>query len=245
METMQDGDKNEAKRYDPEIHHRRSVRLKGYDYSSTGTYFVTICVQDRAGLLGRIAHGQIILNEAGEMIEHWWNEMKNKYASIVIDGYMIMPNHFHGIIRIVGADLCVCPDNDTNSTKDEQNEIVQDSQPIKCEHTGSPLRRTTISNMVQWFKTMSTNEYIRHVKHDGWPAFSGRLWQRNYYEHIIHGDRALRKIRKYITDNPKFWESDLLNPQCNDSVANEAAVIKNLIKCDVDNSHVGFSKPID
>lgn len=241
---IQGGKGNEAKRYDPKIHHRRSVRLKGYDYSSVGAYFVTICVQDKLGLLGHITNSQIFLDDAGKMIDHWWNEMKNKYPFITIDDYVIMPNHFHGIIHIVGADLCVCPDNDTNSAKDKQTEIVQDSQPIKGEHTGSPLRRTAISNMVQWFKTMSTNEYIRHVKYNGWPAFSGRLWQRNYYEHIIHGDRGLRKIRKYIADNPRAWEADPLNPQCNGSVTDEAAVIKNLIECDVDDNHIAFNEPV-
>jgi hypothetical protein len=122
--------------YDPDIHHRRSIRVKGYDYSSDGAYFVTICAQN------------------------------------------------------VGADLCVCPD------------------PIELgEHTGSPLRR-----IVQWFKTMSTNEYIRNVKINHWPRFDGKLWQRNYYEHIIRNDDELNRTRKYIINNPINWHNDENNP---------------------------------
>ena len=100
-------------RYNPEIHHRRSIRLKGYDYSQSGYYFITVCTQGQRRLFGEIEKSKMVLNDAGKMVGHWWNELKNKYTNIELDEYAVMPNHFHGIINIirdaVGADLCVCP----------------------------------------------------------------------------------------------------------------------------------------
>jgi REP element-mobilizing transposase RayT len=181
-------------RYNPEIHHRRSIRLKGYDYSQSGYYFITICTQGRRCLFGEIEEDRMILNDAGKMIGHWWNELKNKYANIEIEEYVIMPNHCHGIINIVGttvgADLCVCPENDLGENAD------------------SPIRGRPINEMIQWFKTMTTNEYIRNVKQNRWGPFDGKLWQRNYYEQIVHDEISLRHIREYIVNNPNQWQKD-------------------------------------
>jgi hypothetical protein len=110
-----------------------------------------------------------------------------------------MPNHFHGIIQInntntapVGTDLRVCPDN----------RVCHDNagDHKKGEHTGSPLHR-----MVQWFKTMSTNDYIRNVKNNNWTPFNKKLWQRNYYEHIIRNEKSYLRISEYIRTNPLKW----------------------------------------
>ena len=92
---------------------RRSIRLKGYDYSQAGAYFVTIVTQDRACLFGEVVDGEMGLNDAGRMVEKWWAELHHKFPNVQTDEFVIMPNHFHGIIMImsnpVGADLCVCP----------------------------------------------------------------------------------------------------------------------------------------
>ena len=108
------------------------------------------------------------------MIQSWLVELTHKFINIELDEFIIMPNHMHGIIVInnVGADLRVCPDIN-NDDKD------------KGEHTGSPLHK-----IVQWFKTMTTNEYIRRIKLFDWHSFNGKLWQRNYYEHIIRNERG-------------------------------------------------------
>jgi len=90
-------------------HHRRSIRLQDYDYAQNGAYFVTICTQDRANRFGEIAEGEMVLNSAGKMIEKWWYELGRKFPEIDLDAFVIMPNHVHGVIVIVGADLCVCP----------------------------------------------------------------------------------------------------------------------------------------
>jgi REP element-mobilizing transposase RayT len=105
-----------------------------------------------------------------------------------------MPNHIHGIIFIVGADLRVCPDKNNDDIK-------------KGEHIGSPLH-----HIIQWFKTMTTNKYIACVNQYDWLRFNGKLWQRNYYEHIIRNETELNNIREYIRYNPLKWDEDEENP---------------------------------
>lgn len=97
--------------YDPLKHHRHSIRLKGYDYSKPDAYFITFVTQDRECLFGEVADDELRLNPAGDMVEKWWLELNHKFPAIETDEYVIMPNHFHGIVIIgVGADLCVGPD---------------------------------------------------------------------------------------------------------------------------------------
>lgn len=174
--------------FDPYKHHRRSIRLKGYDYSQPGTYFVTICTRKRMCLFGDISNGEMVLNPAGKMVEKWWLELENKFPTVKPDACITMPNHFHGIIVIVGADLRVCPNYSDVKTG---------------AHTGAPLPK-----ILQWFKTMTTNEYLHGVKHQDWLPFTGKLWQRDYYEHIVRNDRELHAIREYIQNNSKNWTSD-------------------------------------
>jgi hypothetical protein len=88
-------------RYDPEVHHRRSLRMKGYDYSEPGTYFVTMCVQSGEGVFGRIAGDEVQVNAAGRMVERWWQELTRKYAHVALGEYVVMPNHFHGVVVIM------------------------------------------------------------------------------------------------------------------------------------------------
>jgi putative transposase len=173
---------------------RRPLRLKEFDYAATGAYFVTIVTEGRASLFGQIIDGKMELNSAGESINHWWLELKQKFALVETDEFVVMPNHIHGIIIIadvpVGADLRVGPP------------ISQTGA-----HAGAPLPK-----IVQWFKTMTTNAYIHGVKRCGWPAFHDRLWQRSYFEHVIRNEESLNPIRQYIIDNPARWEFDRENP---------------------------------
>lgn len=125
-------------KYNPDIHHRRSIRLKGYDYSQAGLYFITICTQNRLCLFGEIKNGEIILNDAGIMIDKWWNELKHKYRNIKLHEQIIMPNHFHGIIQIinktdsvVGADLRVCPGSDLRVCPDDTWQTSKTGQSHK------------------------------------------------------------------------------------------------------------------
>src|SRR3990172_10404651 len=96
--------KSKPTKYDPTLHHRRSIRLKGYDYSQPGAYYVTIITQGRVRRFGEIVQGEMRLNQAGSMVEKWWLELAHKFPTVVLGAHGIMPNHFHGIIRLVGVD---------------------------------------------------------------------------------------------------------------------------------------------
>lgn len=191
--------------YNPAIHHRRSIRLKGYDYSREGLYFVTLCAQHRARLFGNVVSGNMVLNDAGDMEERWYDELENKHPDIRCREMVVMPNHFHCIVENVGVG----------------------AQSILGAHIGAPRRRrpvenvgtdsdveivadvgTSLSDVVRWFKTMTTNEYIRGVKNLGWQPFDRKLWQRNYYEHIIRTPESHERIANYIVNNPAKWAED-------------------------------------
>jgi len=177
-------------------------RLKDYDYSTAGYYYVTICTENRQELFGVIENDKIILNNAGNMINFWWGEITRHFEGIKLDEYIVMPNHIHGIINIVGVDRCVDP-----------NQYVDRIQNNKINHNGRTHRSApTISDIIQWFKTMTTNEYICHVKNSNWLSFNKRLWQRNYYDHIIRNEKSLNHIREYIINNPAKWAEDKNNP---------------------------------
>jgi len=188
--------------YDPEKHHRRSIRLRGYDYSSPGKYFVTICVQQRKYLFGEISNGEMNLNDAGRMIEKWWQELAHKFSLVELDEHITMPNHFHGIIVIVDRRKREKDFFYAGKTKDQ---IAQAMSAL-------PEKSAPLPEIMQWFKTMTTNEYIRGVKQLGWPRFERKLWQRNYYEHTIFSLRSLQNIRHYIRANPALWPYDRDNP---------------------------------
>jgi putative transposase len=172
---------------------RKPIRVQGFDYSQYGPYFITICTHQKKCFFGKVVNGEMRMNEAGEMIAKWWRELKNKFSAIELDQYIIMPNHFHAIIA-VGADLGVGPQ-------------LPEDELGPGGHLGPPLPR-----IIQWFKTMTTNQYIRNVKQFGWKPFPGKLWQRSYYEHIIRDEPSLEKIREYIYYNASKWDADRENP---------------------------------
>jgi len=158
---------------------RRAMRLEGYDYAEIGGYFITICTQDRLHLFGRVTEEGVELTDAGGMVERWWHEIPNGFPSACLDEFVIMPDHFHGIVLLL-------PPNPVDDGPDR----------APC---------TPLSELVRWFKTMTTNEYIREVKCSGWPRFPGRLWQRNYYDHVIRDNDELNGCREYIRQNPAKW----------------------------------------
>ena len=180
-------------RYDPDKHHRGSIRLRDYDYAQPGAYFVTICTQGRLCLFGDVVDGDMWPNDARQMIKTWWAELSNKFPRAEPNECVVMPNHFHGIITLIGADLCVCPDRGARS---------EEGAP-----TCAPL-----PDVMRWFKIMTTNAYIRGVKQRSWEPFVGKLWQRRYYDHIIRNGSELGRIRQYSIDNPSKWSQDTDNP---------------------------------
>jgi len=345
--------------YDPNRHHRRSIRLKGYDYSQAGAYFITICTQDRACLFGKVVNGEMRLNDAGRMVLAEWNMLPERFPHVVLDAFVVMPNHVHGIVvitnpatddtattapTIVGTGLVPVPNTgtmgavpnagtmgaapdagtmgaapnagamgaapnagtmgaapddgtmgavpdagtmgaapnagtmgaapdartmgaapnagtmgaapddgamgaapDTGMMGAAPNDGMMGAAPdagattrvaptavtivgtglVPVPDDGATIVGTglvpvpddgattrvapTVGDIVGAFKSRVTVEYIRGVKTSGWPPFRGRLWQRNYYEHIIRNERALNAIRQYIIENPRRWQMDREN----------------------------------
>jgi putative transposase len=206
----------------PEIRGRRSIRLKGWDYASPGWYFVTLCAQNREYLLGHIESNKIILTDAGRMIENIWLDMHEKYSGITVDEFVVMPNHIHGILGLhVGAgprstnhpptnrggfDLSIpkggaCP----SEIEQEDNGRTRGSAPTK--------NRLSLPDVIRQFKTLTTKIYADNVINSNWTEFQKRLWQRNYYEHIIRSKSELYQIRCYMRDNPAAWPLDEENPE--------------------------------
>ena len=181
--------------FDWHVHRRRSLRLKGYDYSNPGGYFVTLCVKDRQCLFGNVVDAGMVLDEAGRMVQTVWDEMPDFYPGFRRDAFIIMPNHVHGIFNVVGAGPCACPRLDQH----------KNGQPQGVAPTlGLP-------DLVNRFKSMTTHRYIEGVENSGWPSFQGKLWQRNYFEHIIRNQGELTHLRYYILTNPERWPEDPLN----------------------------------
>ena len=180
-------------KFDPQKHHRRSIRLKDYDYSQAGAYYVTINVQNRECLFGEIVDYEMILNDAGKMIEAQWLALLERFPDIELDVYQVMPNHAHGIIVIV------------------EPEFGADTGPgagIKP----APTHKPTLGDIVGAFKSITTHEYIQGVDNKNWRQFHKRLWQRNYYEHVVRDEADLNRIRDYIQSNPANWDKDEENP---------------------------------
>lgn len=187
---------------------RNSYRLEGYDYSQEGCYFVTICAQGRQCLFGEIIDDGMVLNDAGKMAARWWNETKNKFPHVELDEYVVMPNHFHGIVVIVGADLRVRPEaRDRKPDGCQHAEQQRKDNNLQGGHAGPPLQE-----IIQWFKTMSTNEYIKEVKSGRLPPFEKHIWQRSFYDHVIRDDEDMNRVREYIQNNPLKWSLDEYNP---------------------------------
>jgi len=177
--------------------HRRSIRLKDYDYAQAGAYFVTIVVQGRKCLFGEIIDGRMQLNDAGFMVQSAWNDLKKYYTGVDPDAFVLMPNHIHGIIALVGTDPRATPNSE--------------GQPQGVAPTRNPAKMS-LSDVVHRFKTLTTNRYIEGVKRFSWASFATRLWQHNYFEHVIRNEESLMRIRQYIFENPARWEFDRENP---------------------------------
>lgn len=147
--------------YNPAIHHRRSIRLRGYDYSRAGLYFVTICTQGRRCLFGDIADGTIQCTAAGEMVRTVWGEIPSHYPGVEIDQFVTMPNHIHGIIVIVGAGprACPAPDSDPRAYPDDMGQPCTSGQTCqKGQPRGVAPTGYSLPDVVHRFKTMTTKK---------------------------------------------------------------------------------------
>jgi len=193
-------------KYDPSKHHRRSIRLNGYDYSQAGAYYVTIVVHHRECLFGEVVNGEMKLNRYGEIVEHAWFDLPRHYRHIALGAFIIMPNHAHGIIVIYddrrGGSLSgvnhVPGMAIAGKTDLPEN---PETRPYK------PIKRHALSEIVRAFKSFSAKRINILRKMQGIP-----VWQRNYYEHIIRNEQDLKNKSDYILSNPILWDEDDENP---------------------------------
>jgi len=167
--------------FNPEIHHRRSIRLRDYDYSQNGAYFITLVTKNRECLFGEIENGEMILNDTGKMVLQCWEQIPKHFKDVRIDECCVMPNHFHGVFFICrGERFFALTDTDTDTT---------------------PGTSKTVGSIVRGFKIGVTKWARKNMDVID-------VWQRNYYEHVIRNESDLEKIRQYISDNPANWEND-------------------------------------
>ena len=195
--------------YDPELHHRHSIRLKGYDYSQAGAYFITICTSERICLFGKIEHGQMILNDVGIIAYNKWWKTTELRKNVELDAFVVMPNHIHGIIIINSSggfnEMNANGRGVLHTPNQIQNEMGVCNTPDEKGVCNTPLRprspSQTIGAIVRGYKSSVTKQ----IKPE-WGLKT--LWQRNYYEHIIRNEQSYQIISEYIINNPLIWLLD-------------------------------------
>ena len=171
---------------------RRSIRMKGYDYSKTGTYFVTICTQNKECLFGKVVDGKVRLNKMGLMVKKCWVEIPSHFPNMELDEFVVMPNHVHGIIIISDANSKIRAKN-----LSPLREYVPIHQP--------PGTSKTIGSVVRGFK-IGVSKWLRQN------STIHKVWQRNYYEHVVRNENEMNLVREYICNNPLKWQLDRENP---------------------------------
>ena len=171
--------------YNPELHHRRSIRLPNYDYSQAGAYFVTVVAWRREYLFGAVVDGQVRLTTAGQLVKDAWEALPVRYPSIALDAFCIMPNHIHGILNITDA-------------------VGTVHEPLLSQ---TDRRNMLLPKAIGYLKMNAAKRINLLRSRTGIP-----IWQRNYYEHVIRNDSDLSRIRQYLASNPARWKSDELNP---------------------------------
>jgi REP element-mobilizing transposase RayT len=182
-------------RFDPQKHHRRSIRLKGYDYSQEGAYFVTVIAWHRELLFGEIVNREMILSGYGKIVQKWWEEISVHFSNVETGAFVIMPNHIHGIVVI----------QERRGTVSVPNDNIN---PYTMGGETPPLRTPTLGQIVAYFKYKSTKE-MNLLDRTGTVT---TFWQRNYYEHIIRNETDLQNKTNYIDANPLLWDQDDENP---------------------------------
>ncbi len=191
-------------RYDPNKHHRQSIHLNDYDYSQAGAYFVTICTHQRKHLLGKITNSAMNLNTLGQIAFDEWIKTEFVRPNVMIDEYVIMPNHIHGIIIIQNT-----PQPQTTPTESVGacGSHAQTGSHAQKLHTQPNTTLTappagSLGAIIAQYKSVVTKR-IHKLHGEKIP-----VWQRNYYERIILNEDALNRARQYIIDNPRKWPTD-------------------------------------
>jgi REP element-mobilizing transposase RayT len=209
-----------------DIYRWETLRLQNYDYLDKGLYFITISIKDKLCLFWDIKNDKITLFESWKMIEENWLNLEKEFKNIILHKYVVMPNHFHWIIEIIEkiskCDCNICndiscdfPNTDKYSYNMQKNYFLLDDKDInkkwiniKDTHKGCPYNRNSIGNIIWKFKSKTTVKYVEWVYEKKWPIFNKKLWQKDFYEHIIRNDKSYSKISEYIEINPIKWKED-------------------------------------
>ncbi len=178
-------------RYNPNVHHRRSIRLRGYDYSKAGAYFVTICTQNRECLFGDVLDNEMRLNDLGRIVADEWMKTAEIRNGIELDEWVVMPNHFHGIVVIM-----------------DDSVGAHGRAPLPpANHRMLWRQPKSLGSLIAGYKSAVTKHVNELRRMPG-----AKLWQHNYWEHIVRNEPELNRIREYIQNNTIQWESDKLHP---------------------------------
>ncbi len=196
--------------YNPNRHNRRSLRLKNYDYSRSGAYFITICCANRESRFGKVETGKMILNEFGVIANEEWVKLQERFLNFELDIFQIMPNHIHGIIILndrhtadpSGAGFTPAQSED-GIGKGNKDEDKPGRATARVAPTGT---NPTIGKIIGAYKSLVSNKCLEIYKSKN--EIMGKLWQRNYWEIIIRNDRSYQNIASYIINNPKNWNED-------------------------------------
>ncbi len=183
--------------YNPQIHHRRSIRLKDYDYSQEGAYFVTICTHERHEFFGKIIDGTMRLEERGKIAQNVWYTLPASFPGIDLDHCIVMPNHIHGII-VRTESTEAKPSSSMETSPTEKNALQQ--------YRSAPNRSQSLKEIMRAYKSRVSHD----IHTSNTPDFG---WHREYYDHIIRNTRELEFIRAYIVNNPQKWHQDKLHPK--------------------------------
>ena len=189
--------------YNPTRHDRRSIRLKGYDYTSPGAYFLTLCTHQRQCLFGGIVDGVMHLNAWGQIVERDWLAIPNHNSHVELDEFVVMPNHFHGILIIgcrgeaFASRSWMFPEDFGANASPLRMDGMDGSEPGRGDGRPNGTQPGSIGAIVQTFKSQTTRKINRINQSKG-----RTLWQRNYYGHIVRNENALHRIRTYIQMNP-------------------------------------------
>ncbi len=197
--------------------HRRSIRLRGYDYTRAGAYYVTVCTHDRLSLFGGVVNGVMVSNAMGDIVQRCWDGIPNHMSMVVCDAFVVMPNHVHGIIVItdVAADGSLDGDGAVGAANSRHLRVPATNDAVDPATTERLLdipRRPPIAMMVknslghimQTFKAAVSRQAAR----DGLMSRGTPIWQRGYYERIIRDGGEHDRIAQYIAENPANWKGD-------------------------------------
>ncbi len=187
--------------------HRQSIRLEKYDYSSNGAYFVTICTAQRLHLFGEIVNATMQLHDFGKIAHDCWLELPNHFPQILLDEFVVMPNHVHGIV-LIQSEQDVVPVGARRPCPKVRFMVKRHALPLPTQAAFGKLQKGSLGAIVGSFKSVVTKR-INQAR----GAAGESLWQRNYYDRIIRSEEQLMAARAYIENNPLNWALDELNSE--------------------------------